>query len=201
MKTFLIAVALILTAGTSAFLFGRAHQGEVVAPIVEQLTPEEPAPYVGANFSIPYPSGYAVDTAYAYDDLGTDNVIHGVKFTVPSSFSDGTNLSSDTFISIETIPGVETCSAELFLSETVIPNTVTEGEMRYSVASLSDAGAGNRYEETVYAIPGTEPCIAIRYFIHYAAIENFPEGEVKEFDKQALFEAFDEIRTTLVVTP
>jgi hypothetical protein len=67
------------------------------------------------------------------------------------------------------------------------------------VASTTGAAAGNRYEETVYAIPGTNPCVAVRYFVHYGVIENYPPGTVRQFDKQALLDQFDRIRRTLVV--
>ena len=69
--------------------------------------------------------------------------------------------------------------------------------MTYSVASSTGAAAGNRYEETVYALPGTNHCIAVRYFIHYGVIENYPVGLVREFDKKSLLKEFDTIRRTL----
>jgi hypothetical protein len=77
--------------------------------------------------------------------------------------------------------------------------TVKEGVRSYSVASTTDAAVGNRYEEWVYAIPDSHPCTAVRYFIHYAAIENFPQGAVQEFDKAALLSTFDQIRRTLAL--
>ena len=61
------------------------------------------------------------------------------------------------------------------------------------------AAAGNRYEETVYTLPGTNPCIAVRYFIHYGVFQNYPAGTVREFDQQALLASFDAIRHTLVI--
>ncbi len=61
------------------------------------------------------------------------------------------------------------------------------------------AGAGNRYEETVYATPSMSSCVAVRYFIHYVAIENFPDDTVKAFDQEALLNQFDQIRRTLTI--
>jgi hypothetical protein len=49
----------------------------------------------------------------------------------------------------------------------------------------------------VYAIPGTKPCTAVRYFIHYSVFENYPPGTVKAFDHAALVATFDAIRRTL----
>jgi len=147
--------------------------------------------------SIRMPEGYAA-AAYKYENMGPGKSIDGVKFTIPSSVTTGTNLASDTYLSIEAIPAVKSCSASLFL-ENAKTLEMSYGDTTYSVASSTGAGAGNRYEETVYAIPGTNPCLAIRYMVHYGVIENYPAGTVKEFDKAALLAEFDAIRSTLVV--
>jgi membrane-bound inhibitor of C-type lysozyme len=152
------------------------------------------------GFSIRYPEGYTINTDYKYQEIGPGKDISGVSFTIPSSVTEGTNLSQDAYISVEEIPQTLDCSASLFFgSGASAPETQTDQGVTYSVASETGAGAGNRYEETVYAISGTNPCVAVRYFIHYGVIENYPEGAVQEFDKQALLSQFDEIRRTLII--
>jgi hypothetical protein len=152
------------------------------------------------GFSIRYPEGYKTNIGYTYTELGPGKEIGGVSFTIPVSMADGTNLSSDSYISVEEIPQTQDCSASLFLdSGASAPQSQTDQDVTYSVSSETGAGAGNRYEETVYAIPGTNPCMAVRYFIHYGVIENYPAGSVQEFDKQALLDQFDAIRRTLVI--
>lgn len=150
-----------------------------------------------AGFSIRYPDGYTVDPNYTYTQLGPNKAIHGVAFKIASSTAAGTNLSSDSYLSVEEIPQAKECSASLFIYPGVKMETVTDGGVTYSVASSTDAAVGNRYEEHVYAIPGTNPCIAIRYYIHYAVFENFPPGAVKRFDEHALLATFDKMRSTL----
>ena len=152
------------------------------------------------GFSIRLGEGYKVDESYAYDYSPTKK-ISGVKFTVPADTATGTNLGSDSYVSVERIPNVDSCTADMFMSDPAAakPTTVTDNGTDYSVSTMSDAGAGNRYEESVYAISGSTPCTAVRYFVHYAAIENFPAGAVKEFDKTALLAQFDAIRKTLVL--
>jgi hypothetical protein len=76
---------------------------------------------------------------------------------------------------------------------------ITDNNVEYSFASSTDARAGNRYEEQVWAFPGTNPCFAIRYFIHYMAIENYPKNTVSEFNRDALIDQFDKIRTLLFI--
>lgn len=150
------------------------------------------------GFSIRLPQDYTVDEPYEYQ-LNPDKKISGVRFKISGSLSEGTNLSSDSYVSIELLPQTAECSASLFLDGDHPVAEKNENGQTYSVAQASNAGAGNRYEETVYAISGTNPCIAIRYFIHYGVIQNYPEGSVKEFDQQALLKQFDQIRSTLTV--
>ncbi|MFZ1075695.1 MAG: MliC family protein [Minisyncoccia bacterium] len=151
------------------------------------------------GFSIRLPYGYATGTPYKYQELGPGKSISGIKFTIASSTHAGTNLGSDSYVGVEQIPKAPICTAALFLEKGITATIVNEGDMQYSLATSTGAGAGNRYEETVYAYPGTSPCIAVRYFIHYGVIENYPAGAVKEFDKQALLTEFDGIRHTLTV--
>jgi membrane-bound inhibitor of C-type lysozyme len=151
------------------------------------------------KISIRYPVGYGVSETYTYQALGPNKTIGGIKFTIPSDVAIGTNLSSDSYLSVEETPDSTECSATLFLQKGVKVNMQTDNGTRYSVASSTGAGAGNRYEETVYAIPLTNPCVAIRYFVHYSVLENYPKGAVRAFDRQALIDQFDAIRRTLVV--
>ncbi len=154
------------------------------------------------GFSLRYPKGYAVDESYQYQEFGPGKEIAGVKFTIPESVATGTNLATDSAISVEEIPNLEVCTADHFLNGVSSSTPIlVEGDVTYSVASSTGAAAGNRYDETVYAIPGTSPCIAVRYTIHYGVFENYPEGSITRFDEQALTDRFDAIRKTLVLAP
>lgn len=150
------------------------------------------------GFSIRYPADYSIDTSYKYQAPGPGKDISGVKFTIPSSLATGTNLSSfDTGVSVEIIPAAQDCNAGLFLDENINVQTVTDNGNNYSFASTTQGAAGNRYEEKVWAIPGTNPCIAARYFIHSTNIGNYPEGAVSEFNRDALINQFEKIRHSL----
>lgn len=151
------------------------------------------------GITVRYPAGYTADDAYAYEAFGPSKTIVGTKFTIAPSVAEGTNLSDDSYVSVEFIPGATSCRADLFLPDGPAARSVTDGGTTYSVASSTGAAAGNRYEETVYAIPGTLPCIGIRSMVHYGVLENYPEGTVKAFDTQALISTFDAVRRSLVV--
>lgn len=148
--------------------------------------------------STPDVNSYKIDESYMYQ-VSPSKKIYGVKFTIPRSLATGTNLGSDSYISVESISQTTTCSANLFLDGI---NPVTEkvdGGLIYSFSEASGAGAGNRYEETIYALPGTNPCMAVRYFIHYGVLQNYPQGSIEEFDKVALIDEFDQVRRTLII--
>lgn len=151
------------------------------------------------GFSVRYPAGYVVDPNYSYQALGPGKDIAGVKFTIPETTATGTNLGADSYLSVEEIPQTPECSVALFTYPNAATSTVIESGTTYSVATSSDAGAGNRYEEVVYAMPGTNPCVAVRYFVHYGVFENYPAGTIRHFDTQSLLDQFDQIRRSLVV--
>lgn len=204
----IVAIILFLIVFFVGFLIGRKFEEKVflktsLTPVVQ---PAGTISYTGGTtgFSLYYPIGFTVDESYIYQELGLGKDINGVKFTIPTSLASGTNLGSDSYLSVEKIPQTQTCTANLFLTQQgslpMIPQTLTYNGTTYSVASTTGAGAGNRYEETVYAIPGTNPCVAVRYFIHYGVFENYPAGSIKEFDQQALLTRFDAIRHTLTIS-
>ncbi len=154
--------------------------------------------YPPLGFSIKYPKSYSIDESFMYQGLGADG-IPGVKVSVPASLTDGTNLSSDSGVSVEYIPNAQNCSASLFLYDKPKAITMTDGGITYSVASTSGAGAGNLYEEQVYALAGANPCIAVRYMIHTTQLANYPAGTRVAYDRATLLAQFDAIRHSLTL--
>jgi membrane-bound inhibitor of C-type lysozyme len=151
------------------------------------------------GFSIRYPQGYDVEPDYEYQALGPGKAIPGVKLTIDPSIAAGTNLGADSYLSVEHMPRGESGTASRFLGSDAAATAVTDGGTTYSVARSTGAGAGNRYEESVFALLGSDPCIAVRYFIHSSVLENYPPGAVRAFDRRGLITQFDAIRRTLIV--
>lgn len=148
------------------------------------------------NFTLKYPKDYTQDTKYQYTALGPGKSISGVKFTIPKIYTNGNNLSSDSYVSVENIPNSQICSASLFLSN-VTSKIISENGSDYSFAFSSDAGAGNRYEENVYAFAKNNMCFAVRYFVHYSVLENYDKNTVVGFNKDNLLKEFDAIRDSI----
>lgn len=156
------------------------------------------------GFSLRLPSAtstygdFTVDQTYK-NQLSPKKIISGIKFTIPASLANGTNLSKDSYLSVESIPNAESCTADMFFDGVHNAQEQTLNDVTYSVATSQNAGAGNRYEETVYAIPGLHACTGVRYMIHYSVLQNYPDGTVEEFDKPALLNLFDQVRQTLLI--
>ncbi len=151
------------------------------------------------GFSIAYPESWSVDRGHVYPTPVHDNRLAGVAFVVPLNLSAKSNLSSDSYLAVESADGVSSCEAPDFLDQPMTVRTESTGSLRWSVGTMGDAGAGNFYDETVYALEGSKPCLAIRYFIHSTNVANYPEGTVKQFDRAALVNMFDRIRSTFAL--
>ncbi|MEI9993990.1 MAG: hypothetical protein WDM91_05320 [Rhizomicrobium sp.] len=150
------------------------------------------------GYTIAYPPGWSIDTHYVSAALGPDREIHGVAFTIPAGTAAGTNLGTDSKLSVESLPG-SGCQPSQFVDPADDVHRVHADGRIYTAATSEDAGAGNRYETQIFVIDGTSPCVAVRYFIHSAAIGNFDPGTVKAFDRAGLLAAFDRIRATLTL--
>jgi membrane-bound inhibitor of C-type lysozyme len=165
------------------------------------------------GISARYPTGYTVKTEYKYNFLGQDIPFDKVTFIIPPTLWQGTNLSGfDTGVSIEQWPNTTvsvsgqsastTCSAIKFLEDQnggQKKYSISQNGTTYDVASTTDAGAGNFYEEAVYAIQGSHPCTAVRYFIHSTNIGNYTPGTVQAYDRATLLSQFDSIRKSLLL--
>lgn len=192
----LLAVILFVSTFFVGFIIGERKINIYYLPLKIETMQYKTYTDTVLHMSVTYPENFIFDNTYKYQELGPDKDIKGIKFTIPKSISDGTNLSNDSYISIENTKQNKNCTADLFLDQAKAGSLI-DGNTTYSYALSIGAAAGNRYEEKIYAIPGTNPCIAVRYFIHYGVLENYPAGTIKQFNEKALLDQFDQIRHTL----
>ena len=187
----LIAIALGWTAAAAAVL--NTTHAPPIAPLSGMILYQSQA----MHFAIAHPPKWQVDPNYVDSTMGPGKEIHGVAFMVSAERIKGTNLAGDTSLAVLTLPGA--CEASRFVDSPQDMKTVTEAGRPYSYAAAQSAGAGNRYEETIYAVTGSSPCLAVRYYIHYNAIENYPAGAVKAFDRDALMKTLGRMRRSLAI--
>jgi len=197
MKEILIALALAAVLSVAGFYTWKVLGSR--APAVPQVVVDTRSSYATSTYSVKYPSDFTLDMQYAYDRFGPKKLINGTRFIIPGTMATGTNLSGDTYLSVEQLPRAKRCTGDIYLQANVTARDITENGTEYSFASSTGAAAGNVYEEQVYALATSSPCTAVRYYIHSAAIENFPTGMVREFDRGALLTEFDKIRQSLVL--
>jgi len=150
----------------------------------------------GLGFDAKIPQGFAVNEAYFNYTLGPGREIPGVSFTIPASLAEGTNLSDDTRISVEMLSRAA-CRPSDFISTTSKGTPITVGQNSYVYAVSSGAGAGNRYEESIYVTKQREICYGVRFFIHSTALENYDPGTRTAFDRDALIGTFKGIMQTI----
>lgn len=162
------------------------------APVAQEPAAKTYATSTG-GYSFEYPAAYALNEAYVYP-FGETKSISGVAVSAPAMA--GTNLSQAR-LSVEQLPRAATCTADIFILDDVAASALTDNGTQYSFATTSGAGAGNVYEESVYALPGSSPCTAVRYYIHSTNVGNAEPGTVTEFDRAKLLAELDQIRRSL----
>jgi hypothetical protein len=195
----LIVGALVILLGAAGYWAwmqygGQFKKEELPQPVVEMPAPEPTTNTYSSStmrFSVEYPKTFSVQEQYAYTAF-KGKPISGVKFVVPPSA--GTNLASDSGVSIEQLPRANSCTGDIYLLANVRAQNVTEGATTYSVATSSSVTAGNAFEEMVFAYASSTPCTAIRYFIHTSVGTTSTTTAVTQFDRAALLQEFDAIR-------
>lgn len=192
-----VIVLILLAAGGYYMLNTNTTTAPVDTPVTLEPTTST---YATSTFSITYPKEFTIDDSYAYEQFA-GKPIAGVKFTIPLGVATGTNLSADSYISVESLPRAKTCTGDIYIPANVKAKELTEDGVKYSVATTSGAGAGNFYEEQVYALSESSPCTAVRYLLHSTNLGNYATGTVRAFDRAGLIRAFDTIRHSMVFGP
>jgi hypothetical protein len=137
------------------------------------------------GFTLSYPVKAAVETDA--QENGQLDVIPVAAIVVSPDLAafKGTNLG-DASVSVgvsEDATIVAACSAAKAAQGEKPAGTVTLGSVKFARFTFEDAAMGNRYASTLYRAVDGGACYEIAEFVHWAAIENFPAGAVKEFDR------------------
>ncbi|MFA6158397.1 MAG: hypothetical protein WC763_02105 [Candidatus Paceibacterota bacterium] len=148
------------------------------------------------GFEAQIPEDFTVDESYFNYALGPGREIPGVAFDIPASMATGTNLSVDSRVSVEVLSRAA-CVPSDFVDTQSTGTPVTIGGNSYLSAISAGAGAGNRYDESIYVTKQHELCYGVRFFIHSTAIENYEPGTRRVFDRDTLMSTFKKIAETI----
>ena len=119
----------------------------------------------------------------------------------PNEFK-GTNLGDASLsIGVSKAPDIVTaCSKGQAAQGEKAAGTATLGGVKFSRFTFEDAGVGNRYASTIYRGMSDGSCYEIVEFLHWAAIENFSPGAVKEFDRRGVEAELNAIARSFAIT-
>lgn len=201
MKRYYIIVLILVLVLISWYFLPKANNSSSEIPIYTPDVTGLPKVYMSNTygFKINLPEDFTVIEDYIYQSTPARS-FSGIKFAVPERIYKGTNLSSDSYISIERIPEYsEVCVAGAFLDSSETTGVTEVNGKSFTGAYSIGAGAGNIYHEVVYATQIGVDCFGVRYFIHYGVFQNYEPGSVTEFNKDELISLFDRIRKTIII--
>lgn len=140
-------------------------------------------PHYGFSLRFPVQSAVETDT----QQNGQLDMIPDAAIVVTPNVDayQGTNLGdASVSIGVSKDPTiVAACGAAKMAQGEKPAGTATLGGAAFARFTFEDAGAGNRYASTVYRAVYGGACYEIVEFLHWAAIENFTPGTVREFDR------------------
>lgn len=143
--------ALVIVAVLVVLGFARSFIGNRIS--WETYTSKDPA------FSIQYPKDTDVQTNYV-DPLAPEYLrVSGVNFVLPKKLSVGSTVVYAA-VAVE-YAKTDACDAQLFLPAATTTRSVTKGGREYSVASILYADSSRASQERVFALPDSNPCIAV----------------------------------------
>jgi hypothetical protein len=119
----------------------------------------------------------------------------------PNEFK-GTNLgNASVSIGISKDPSiVAACSTGQAAQGEKPAGSATLGGIKFTRFTFEDAGVGNRYASTVYRATTGGNCYEVVEFLHWAAMDNFSPGAIKEFDRAKIEAELNTIARSFAVT-
>jgi hypothetical protein len=137
------------------------------------------------GFSLHYPVSAAVETDTQENGQLDIIPVAAIVVTPDLAAFKGTNLG-DASVSVgvsEDTAIVAACDAAKAAQGEKAAGALTLGGVKFAGFTFEDAAMGNRYASTLYRAVDGGACYEIAEFLHWAAIENFSPGAIKEFDR------------------
>ncbi|MFH0852195.1 MAG: hypothetical protein V1845_01125 [bacterium] len=185
---FFIITTLILAGILGYFIF---HKTPAAPPIQNQPSNNLQTYKNGTdNFQFQYPAEFYFVEPTGYSFL--ENPL--VQIQADATNFPGTNLGDYAF-SVSNQYNFPDClkseNDKVALTETQVINGVT-----FYKDTTTGAAAGNLYDSQVYRTVRNNWCYELNLTVHTGNIGNYPEGTVKEVDKNKVFDALNQILVT-----
>lgn len=152
----------------------------------------------GQTFTFAFPSDFIVaGSPIGYTtDWSAEATTSGLvlaRILVPDGYASDTNFIEASFtVGASSDPSA---LASCLTAPVAGATTTTErlGTERFAKLMWRGAAAGNRYDTTSYRIVRKGQCWAVEYTIRYGNIDNYPKGNVKEFDEALVVISLEEV--------
>jgi hypothetical protein len=137
----------------------------------------------GFSLRIPADAGVETDT----QENGQLDMIPTAAVVVKLDLAEfkGTNLGEGSIsVGVSDDPTiVASCSAGKAAQGEKPDGSATLAGIKFTRFTFEDADAGNRYVSTIYRATSGGNCYELVEFVHFAAMENFSPGAIKQFDR------------------
>ena len=154
----------------------------------------------GFTLRVPLNAGIETDT----QENGQLDMIPTAAVVVKLDLADfkGTNLGEGSIsVGVSNDPTiVAACGEGKAAQGEKADGTATLSGVKFNRFSFEDAGAGNRYTSTIYRAVSGGNCYELVEFLHYAAMENFSPGAIKEFDRAKIEAELRAITRSFAIT-
>jgi len=123
-----------------------------------------------------------------------------LQFIQPEFYVPTTNLSEAYFIlsTITDTGKIATCTQPSSQLETITGHKTING-YDFTQSEAIGAAAGNIYDQVIYRTSSNNICYEVVFYMHSGNIGNYAPGTVKEFDRAALLQKFEQILSTFNV--
>lgn len=154
------------------------------------------------GYELSYPKGammYKAGTVAETGMLNPNKKIKKDRFVVTSDYTKGTNLASDSGVTIEVYDSTQLCQAEYVPENFTAAPSVTINGNTFSVATSEGVGAGNLYRHQLYKTIKDGKCYVAIAITHSTSVGAYPVGEVTEYNKAELMEIYNKVIATFKV--
>jgi len=147
------------------------------------------------GISIRYP-----DNCSVYESVLRNHNGEGFSIIFPDSLIEGTNLSMDSFISVERLSkGTNWSSKNIIEALNFSSHTELIGDTIFDVSTGSEGTMGNIYQEIVSLATIGEYTYCLRLFLHSHNLGAYDPGTVKKFDYEIFLSTYTSIRKSFKI--